>query len=127
MFDGSSLSYEGNLGTTRLLIRIAKAAGVNVEAELGRIGGAEDSGKGGTSRKEDYTDPDQAVEFVRETGIDALAISIGNTHGFYQRKAELDFDLLERIRSTVKIPLVLHGGTGIPDEYFVRAIRLGIS
>lgn len=91
------------------------------------MGGAEGYAEGATSRREDYTDPDQADGFVRETGIDALAISIGNAHGFHQKKAELDLNLLERIRSKVKVPLVLHRGTGIPDEYFMKAIRLGIS
>jgi fructose-bisphosphate aldolase class II len=127
MFDGSGLGYEDNLSTTRLLARIAKAAGVSVEAELGNGGGEDGAGGGMGVGRENFTDPAQAAEFVRETGIDALAISIGNIHGYYRKRAELDFDLLGRIRSSVRVPLVLHGGTGIPEEYFIKAIRMGIS
>jgi fructose-bisphosphate aldolase class II len=127
MFDGSNLSFEENLDTTKLVTRIAKAAGVSVEAELGRVGGEEGSGKESTAGPEDkFTNPALAARFVEETGVDALAISVGNAHGFYKSMPKLDYDLIKKIKEKVNIPLVLHGGSGIPDESFIRAIRLGI-
>jgi fructose-bisphosphate aldolase class II len=130
MFDGSEKDFEDNLAATKLVTRIAKAVGVSVEAELGRVGGAEggDESAGGASVSEaSYTDPDLAVRFVRETGVDVLAISVGNAHGFYRTPPKLDFDRIKKIRDSVDMPLALHGGSGIPDESFIRAIRLGIS
>jgi fructose-bisphosphate aldolase class II len=142
MFDGSEKDFEENLATTKLVTRIAKPVGVSVEAELGRVGGAEggdsevsdasvsdaDASGGGASRGGmHYTDPDLAVRFVKETGVDVLAISVGNAHGFYKSPPKLDFDRIEKIHGRVDVPLALHGGSGIPDESFIRAIRLGIS
>jgi fructose-bisphosphate aldolase class II len=128
MFDGSEKDFEENLATTKLVTRIAKPVGVSVEAELGRVGGAEGGdadidNRGGSH----YTDPDLAVRFVKETGVDVLAISVGNAHGFYKSPPKLDFARIEEIHKRVDIPLALHGGSGIPDESFIRAIRLGIS
>jgi fructose-bisphosphate aldolase class II len=143
MFDGSEMDFEDNLAATKLVTRIAKPVGVSVEAELGRVGGAEGGGAGvsaagapdasvsdaeAVERPDSrYTDPDLAVRFVRETGVDVLAISVGNAHGFYRTPPKLDFDRIEKIRDRVDVPLALHGGSGIPDESFIRAIRLGIS
>jgi fructose-bisphosphate aldolase class II len=142
MYDGSNLNFEENLETTKLVARIAKAAGVSVEAELGKVGGeeasvegvpakgvpAEEASGGGSPEDTDknFTDPALAARFVEETGIDALAVSVGNAHGFYKSMPKLDYDLVKRIREKVNVPLVLHGGTGIPDESFIKAIRLGI-
>jgi fructose-bisphosphate aldolase class II len=127
MYDGSGLPFEENLDTTKLVTRIAKAAGVSVEAELGRVGGEEASGKETSETQDDkLTDPVLAARFVEESGIDALAISVGNAHGFYKTLPSLDFNLIRKIRDHVEIPLVLHGGSGIPDESFIKAIRLGI-
>ena len=126
MYDGSELSYAENLNTTKLVSRIARAAGVSVEAEVGRVSGGEGSGDESESNKKNFTDPDLAAEFVRESGIDALAISIGNAHGFYKTPPKLDYELIKNIKRKVDIPLVLHGGSGIPDESFIKAIKLGV-
>jgi fructose-bisphosphate aldolase class II len=127
MYDGSEQPYEDNLQTTKLVSRIAHAAGVSVEAELGRVGGVEASGSDAAGAEEFYTDSALAARFVSETGVDALAVSIGNAHGFYKSAPKLEYDLLKKIRSATGVPLVLHGGSGIPDESIIKAIRLGIS
>lgn len=126
MYDGSELPYEENLNTTKLVCRIARAAGISVEAELGKLGSAEASGETGVIRLKDLTDPDLAGEFVSETGVDALAISVGNAHGFYKTPPKIDFERIKKIKEKVKAALVLHGGTGIPDQDIVTAIKLGI-
>jgi fructose-bisphosphate aldolase class II len=126
MFDGSKLPYQENVRQTADVVGICHAAGVSVEAELGAVGGEE--GKlVGTANPEFYTDPEQARDFVHRTGIDALAVAIGNAHGKYQGKPQLDFARLARVRDSAGIPLVLHGGSGIPDDDFRRAIGLGIA
>ena len=127
MFDGSELSYEENLQTTKLVTRIAAAAGVSVEAELGRVGGAEGSGEESSSLRDHFTDPDMAEQFVKETNVDVLAIAVGNAHGFYKKTPQLDFDRIEKIRGKTDIPLALHGGSGLPDEDFIKATKLGVS
>ena len=127
MFDGSKLPFEENVEQTRLIVRIAHAVGVSVEAELGRVGGAEGGEELAVAREEFFTDPAQAGEFVERTGVDALAIAIGNAHGVYKFEPQLDFDRLVQIRRAAGIPLVLHGGSGIPDPDFRRAVQLGIS
>jgi fructose-bisphosphate aldolase class II len=127
MFDGSSLGFEQNMEVTGTVCRVAKSVGVSVEAELGEVGGAEGEGAEEEIDPSRYTDPDLAERFVKETCIDALAISVGNAHGFYRKKANLDFDRIREIKKRVGIPLVLHGGSGIPDQDFIMAIRLGIS
>ena len=127
MYDGSYLSYEENARNTKEIVKIAKSMGVSVEAELGAVGGsAVDWGKAGEfpSIK---TDPDTVVDFVRETNIDALAVSFGNKHGLYKGKAELDWDLLERIRKVTDIPLVMHGASDLPDEIYPKIVENGIS
>jgi fructose-bisphosphate aldolase class II len=127
MFDGSKLSYEENIRQTAEVVKICHAAGISVEAELGAVGGAEGGALEGAADPRLFTDPGQAADFVRRTGIDALAVAIGNAHGKYKGTPKLDFDRLERIRATAGIPLVLHGGSGIPDDDFRRAISLGIA
>ena len=127
MFDGSRLSYEENIRATREIVRMCSPAGVSVEAELGAVGGAEAGDSGGTADPDLFTDPSQAGEFVAETGIDALAVAIGNVHGKYKGEPCLDFDRLSEIRKQAGIPLVLHGGSGISDDDFRRAVRCGIS
>jgi fructose-bisphosphate aldolase class II len=125
MFDGSTLPYEENVEQTRLVVKMAHAIGVTVEAELGHIGGAEGSSEA-TEDRGLLTEPKQAEDFVRRTGVDALAVAIGSAHGLYKSKPKLDFERLVEIREATGIPLVLHGGSGIPDEDFKRAIELGI-
>lgn len=125
MYDASKKSLEQNIEETRLVVKMAHAVGVSVEAELGRVGGAEGGGKA-RARREFFTNPDEAERFVEETGVDALAVAVGNAHGFYDGTPELDFDLIATLRRRTGIPLVLHGGSGIPDDDFRRAVSLGI-
>jgi fructose-bisphosphate aldolase class II len=115
MFDGSTLPYKENLKTTKRLVEMAHRRGISVEAELGAIAGIEDFVTV-ESRDAHFTDPQQAREFVEKTKCDALAIAIGTSHGAYKFKetSTLDFKRLQKIRSLVKIPLVLHGASGIP-------------
>jgi len=123
MYDGSALPLEDNIRITRKVLEIARPIGVSVEAELGKIGGTEDD----ISVKESlFTDPGEAEIFVRETGVDALAIAIGTAHGQYKGEPKLDFARLEEIRKRVKVPIVLHGSSGVPDESITRAISLGV-
>ncbi|WP_367144008.1 ketose 1,6-bisphosphate aldolase [Pantoea stewartii] len=126
MFDGSTLSYEENIRQTREVVRAAHAVGVSVEAELGAVGGDEGGALFGEADSEKFTDPRLAAEFVRETGINTLAVAIGNAHGKYKGEPKLDFDRLAAIRQQTGVPLVLHGGSGISDADFRRAISLGI-
>ena len=125
MFDGSRLSYEKNVQTTRKVVEVAHSVGVSVEAELGSVGGLEGDSFSHTD-KSLYTDPDIAHDFVEETGIDSFAPAIGNAHGFYTQEPRLDFERLKRIREKVRLPLVLHGATGIPLDEVKKAISLGI-
>jgi len=126
MFDGSTLSYDENIRQTREVVRAAHAVGVSVEAELGAVGGDEGGALFGEADSEKFTDPRLAAEFVLETGIDTLAVAIGNAHGKYKGEPKLDFDRLAAIRQQTGVPLVLHGGSGISDADFRRAISLGI-
>jgi len=125
MIDGSHFSFEKNIDMTQAVVKYAHNKGVSVEGELGAIGDNKDAQHEGTG-SQSLTDPNKAREFVERTGIDALAVSIGNAHGMYTKLPELDFDLLKTIRDQVDIPLVLHGGSGTPVEHLQRAISLGI-
>lgn len=125
MFDGSRLPYEENVAITQKVIESAQPEGISVEAELGKlVSGTETIST--VEREEAMTDPEEAREFVERTGIDALAVSIGNAHGWYKGEPDLDFQRLEEIRKLVDIPLVLHGASGIPDEMIRTAIEIGI-
>lgn len=126
MFDASRFPLSENVRRTREVVEVAHAAGVSVEAELGGLAAGEDSHEF-QSGKEVLTDPDQAVEFVHQTGIDALAVSIGTVHGMYRGTPNLDLDRLESIHQKVSIPLVLHGGSGTPKYLLREAIRRGIA
>lgn len=127
MYDGSLLSYEENVRNTVKAVEMAKKYNANVEAEIGILGGREAGGKGEQPKVEDlYTDPDLAAQFVNDTGIDALAASFGTAHGFYKTKPKLDFERIEKIKSLVDIPLVMHGGSGVSPEDYTTAIRKGI-
>jgi fructose-bisphosphate aldolase class II len=135
MFDGSTLPYEENITQTREVVRVAHALGVSVEAELGSIGGsaaevgrsAPPAGAEVGTPESRFTDPDLAAEFVRRTGVDALAISFGNVHGTYQGEPNLDLDLVRRIHSLVEVPLVMHGASGLADAEYARIVDSGIS
>ena len=125
MIDGSKLSLEDNIALTKKVLDMARAVGISVEAELGKIGGTEDDIS--VSEKEAlFTDPNEAEMFVRETGIDALAVAIGTAHGQYRGVPELALDLLKVIKAKVKIPIVLHGSSGVPDQALKDAIALGV-
>lgn len=125
MADGSPLPYEENLAFTREMTKLAHANGAIVEAEIGRISGTED-GLTIAEKEAKMTDPDQAVEFVRATNVDSLAVTIGNVHGEYKSPPRLDFARLERIRSLISIPLVLHGASGLPEHMVSQSIQLGV-
>ena len=125
MIDGSHFPFEKNIAMTQAVVQYARNKGVSVEGELGAVGNNKDAQHEGVG-PQSLTDPNLAAEFVERTGVDALAVSIGNAHGFYAKRPELDFDLLQTIRDAVDIPLVLHGGTGTPVEHLQRAIALGI-
>lgn len=124
MFDSSQYCFRENIQRTRQVVELAAQYGATVEAELGVVGGSEG---GDTEHQVLYTDPWEARTFCAETGIDALAVAIGNAHGNYRSTPKLAFDVLARIREQTGIPLVLHGGSGICDRDFRRAIREGIT
>lgn len=125
MADGSHLPYEQNLAFTREMTQLAHKYHAVVEAEIGRISGTED-GLTIAQKEAKMTDPDQAVEFVRATKVDALAVTIGNVHGEYKSPPRLDFDRLDRIRHLIDIPLVLHGASGLPGWMIGQSIKLGV-
>jgi len=125
MIDGSRLPLAENIALTRRVLDVARAVGVSVEAELGKIGGTEDDITV-SEREALFTDPGEAGFFVRETGVDALAVAIGTAHGRYRGVPQLDFPRLEKIRAEVKIPIVLHGSSGVPDDAIREAVRLGV-
>ncbi len=129
MYDGSVLSFEENSANTKMAVSFAAQTGASVEAEIGSMGKRE-TGSGQADEKEDpdkiYTDPGQAKIFVEATGIDALACSFGTTHGVYLSKPKLDFSVVENVRSLTGIPVVMHGGSGVSEEDFRKAIRAGV-
>ncbi|HEX3032167.1 MAG TPA: class II fructose-1,6-bisphosphate aldolase [Bacillota bacterium] len=126
MIDGSKLPLQENINLTKKVIDVAHAVGVSVEAELGKIGGTEDDIHV-DERDAFFTDPEEARVFAEATGVDALAVSIGTAHGQYKGIPELDFPRLEKIQSLVKIPIVLHGSSGVPDDAIQKAIKLGVA
>lgn len=125
MIDGSKLSYPENIALVKKVVEVARAAGVPVEAELGKIGGTEDQ-MTVDEREATFTVPEEAQDFVNVTGIDTLAIAIGTAHGEYKGEPKLDFERLTAIRKLVDKPLVLHGASGVPDESVREAIRRSI-
>lgn len=124
MIDGSHGSFEENIEVSKKVADACHAAGVPVEAELGKVGGKEDDLDGGDENP--YTDPQQAKKFVEKTGIDSLAVAIGTAHGVYKGIPKLDVNRLSEIRKVVSIPLVLHGTSGVPDDVVKECISRGI-
>ena len=122
MFDGSRLDDATNRATTREVVVRCHDQGVDVEAELGEIGG-----KDGVHAPGVRTDPIDAQGFALDTGVDALAVAVGSSHAMTERTAALDLDLVAAIRSAVPVPLVLHGSSGVPDEGLVAAVRAGMT
>ncbi len=127
MYDGSTLSLEENIANTKKVVAAAHACGVSVEGEIGVIGQTTDGPEGKKNEMAGLADPAQCEQFVKETGVDCLAAAIGNAHGLYARKPELRFDLLKEIEQRTGVPLVLHGGTGIPEEDIRKAITMGVA
>ncbi len=123
MIDGSHEDFEQNIALTKKVAEVAKACGVTVEAELGKVGGKEDDleAEGDTN-----TDPAEAREFVERTGVDSLAIAIGTAHGFYADTPVLDKERVSEVKSLVSIPLVLHGASGLRDEDIRECVQRGM-
>ncbi|MEV0346722.1 ketose-bisphosphate aldolase [Nonomuraea sp. NPDC050680] len=128
MIDASMKSFADNIAISKKVADTAHAVGLSVEAELGTIGKTDNEAEDGSDAII-YTDPADAVTFVRETGVDSLAVAIGTYHGIYPKtlKPELKLDLLKEIKDRVKIPLVLHGGSGNPDDEIAESVKLGIN
>jgi fructose-bisphosphate aldolase class II len=126
MYDGSALSYEQNVANTAKVVEVAHANNVSVEAELGSLASGEHSHEGTAADEEVYTSPDQAKDFILKTGVDALAVSIGTVHGIYKGEPNIRVDILKKIREKVDIPLVLHGGSGTPEDVIKECIQNGI-
>lgn len=125
MYDGSHLPFKENIAKTKAVVDYAHDRGVSVEGELGTIGGTEE----GISVSEDdkiYTRPEDAVEFVKLTGVDALAVAIGTNHGQFKSKTNVNIPLLKEIHRVVDVPLVIHGGTGVKEEDYPELINNGI-
>ncbi|AZN39111.1 class II fructose-1,6-bisphosphate aldolase [Paenibacillus albus] len=122
MFDGSHYGLEENIELTKQVVKAARAMGVSVEGELGTIGGVEDD----ISVDEEHASlakPEEAIRFYEETGVDCLAIAVGTAHGMYKGEPKIHYDIIQKVSDAIPVPVVLHGGSGVPDE----AIRLSIA
>ena len=124
MFDGSAKPYEQNIAETREMVKIAHAFGATVEGEIGHVG---EAAHGDESLENMYTTPEEAKAYLDATGVDALAVAIGSAHGVYKKKPMLNIERLKEISGEVKVPLVLHGGSGLSDDDFKNTIRNGIA
>lgn len=125
MFDGSNLSFKENILKTKLVVDYAHTRGVTVEGELGTIGGTEE-GISVSENDKIYTRPEDALTFVQETNVDALAVAIGTNHGQFKSKTDVKIPLLKEIHQTVTVPLVVHGGTGVKEADYPELINNGI-
>jgi tagatose 1,6-diphosphate aldolase GatY/KbaY len=126
MLDYSARSFEENAEALRRLAELAHPLGISVEGEIGHVGKADETAAEG-SLISALTDPREAAEYARRSKVDLLAVSVGNKHGFYRGEPHIEFGLLSELRSAVKVPLVMHGGTGIPEKDIRRSVELGIS
>jgi fructose-bisphosphate aldolase class II len=125
MFDGSHYSYEENVRLTKEVVKAAHAMGVSVEGELGTIGGVEDD----ISLDEEHANlanPEEAIRYYEETGVDCVAIAVGTAHGMYKGEPNIRYDIIEKVAKAIPVPVVLHGGSGVPDESVRKAIRVGV-
>jgi fructose-bisphosphate aldolase, class II len=122
MFDASTMAYEDNVTATAAVVRQCHDGGLDVEAELGEIGG-----KDGVHAAGARTKPDEARAFVEATGVDALGVAVGTSHAMTERSVALDLELISALRNVVPVPLVLHGSSGVPDEELVRAVEAGMT
>ncbi len=126
MFDGSDLPFEENVAKTREIVKLAHALDACVEAELGSVGGS--AVRGSTADPTGYeTDPELVLDFINRTGVDSLAISFGNVHGPYSGEPRIDLELVARIAAITEVPLVMHGGSGLPDAIYPAIVAAGIS
>lgn len=125
MIDGSHYNFEENIELTKKVVAASHAMGISVEGELGTIGGTEDD-LSVDEENAKLTNPKEAIEFYNATKVDALAIAVGSAHGVYSGEPKIRFDIIEAVSKEIDIPLVLHGGSGIPDETIRKAISLGI-
>lgn len=123
MIDASKYSLEENINITKEVLEYAHSKNITVEAEVGHIGGVEDGIASGVL----VASLDDCIKFVKETKVDMLAPAIGSVHGVYKGEPKLDFELLTSLKNNINIPLVLHGGSGIPEDKIIKAIKLGIS
>ncbi|HBT39421.1 MAG: Ketose-bisphosphate aldolase [Thermotoga sp. 50_1627] len=120
MYDGSNLSFEENVQNTKLVVRVARAFGVSVEAEIGRVGKSEE----GEEVIQILTEPDAASRFFELTQVDALAVAVGTAHGMQKQEAQINFERVEEIQNVVDVPLVLHGSSGVPDEDLTKISKM---
>ncbi|WP_461370329.1 class II fructose-bisphosphate aldolase [Candidatus Darwinibacter acetoxidans] len=128
MIDASILPFEENVSMTAQVVKLARKYGASVESELGHVAGGEGNlSEGSEADPGSYTKPEEAARFVKETGVDALAVAIGTVHGPYKGKPNLELELLQKIRAEVDVPLVLHGGSGLSDEQFRSVVACGIN
>ncbi|SFK81721.1 tagatose 1,6-diphosphate aldolase GatY/KbaY [Paenibacillus sp. 1_12] len=126
MIDASMYAFEENVAQTKRIVDIARAAGVNVEAELGKVGGVEDDIVV-AEHEALLADPEECARFIELTGVPTLAPAIGTAHGIYKGDPNIDFERIRQVADRVSVPLVLHGGSGIPEEQVKRCISLGMS
>lgn len=125
MFDGSHYSFEENIRLTKEVVKAAHAMGVSVEGELGTIGGVEDDISVDESDA-NLAKPEEAIRFYEETGVDCLAIAVGTAHGMYAGEPNIRFDIIEKVASAIPVPVVLHGGSGVPDDMIKKSIAAGV-
>lgn len=124
MIDGSHFDFEDNIAITKKVVDIGRAKGIPIEGELGKVGGKEDDLDGGDGDKN--TDPKEAAEFVKRTGVDFLAIAIGTAHGLYKGTPNIDVERIKQIKKLVDVPLVLHGTTGVDGEIVKQCVKAGM-
>lgn len=125
MFDGSHHSFEDNIRLTKEVVKAAHAMGVSVEGELGTIGGVEDD-ISVDEENANLAKPEEAIRFFEETGVDCLAIAVGTAHGMYAGEPNIRFDIIEKVASAIPVPVVLHGGSGVPDDMIRKSIQAGV-
>ncbi|MDA8352169.1 MAG: class II fructose-1,6-bisphosphate aldolase [Firmicutes bacterium] len=125
MFDGSHYPYEENIRLTREVVKAAHAVGVSVEGELGTIGGVEDDVQVDEADAA-LAKPEEAIRFWEETQVDAMAVAVGTAHGMYKGEPKIRFDIIEEVSRNIEAPIVLHGGSGVPDESIQKAVQLGV-
>jgi fructose-bisphosphate aldolase class II len=125
MFDGSHYPFEENVRLTKEVVKAAHAMGVSVEGELGTIGGVEDDISVDEAHAS-LANPEEAIRFYEETGVDCLAIAVGTAHGMYKGEPNIRYDIIEKVANAIPVPVVLHGGSGVPDDSIRKAIAAGV-